>query len=99
MRIEVLTVPDCPHTPLVAARLAEALGGRGDVRVAWHEVADDAQAARLGMHGSPTVLVDGTDPFAAPGTPTGYACRIYRAADGTSDGAPSVAELRRVLGG
>ncbi|MEY9936759.1 organomercurial lyase [Streptacidiphilus sp. MAP5-3] len=49
------------------------------------------------MHGSPTLLVDGRDPFAAPGTAATVSCRLYRSADGRVDGAPSVEALRQIL--
>ena len=32
----------------------------------------------MGFHGSPYVLLDGHDPFAASDPPIGRACRIYR---------------------
>jgi MerR HTH family regulatory protein len=41
-------------------------------------IADEREAARAGMHGSPTLLVNGADPFAAPGQHSGggaVACR------------------------
>ena len=57
------------------------------------------QAERWGMHGSPTVRVDGRDPFAAPGTPASVSCRLYREEDGRAQGAPSVARLRQALDG
>jgi hypothetical protein len=49
------------------------------------------------MHGSPTLLIDGRDPFAQPGAQASVSCRLYRGADGRASGAPSVTELRRVL--
>jgi hypothetical protein len=49
------------------------------------------------MHGSPTLLIDGQDPFADPDTPSSLSCRLYRAPDGRQQGAPSVADLRGVL--
>jgi hypothetical protein len=49
------------------------------------------------MHGSPTLLVDGQDPFAQPGAATAVACRLYRSEDGQLEGAPTVAALSRVL--
>ena len=55
------------------------------------------EAAEAGMHGSPTLLVDGVDPFAAPGQPPSLSCRLYRDAAGRADGAPPVDALRRVL--
>lgn len=98
MRITVLMVPDCPNAPVVRERLARALGGRS-AQVALVEVDGEEQAARLGMTGSPTVLIDGADPFAVPdaAAAASVSCRLYRHLDGTTDGAPSVADLQRAL--
>ena len=96
MRITVLTVPDCPNGPVVRERIAEALGGL-EAEVEQIEVTDVEQAERLGMTGSPTVLLDGSDPFAAPGARPSVSCRLYRSADGSVGGAPSVSELRAAL--
>ncbi|MFE0130955.1 alkylmercury lyase family protein [Streptomyces sp. NPDC059037] len=96
MRITVLTVPDCPNAPVARERLRTALAGRAAV-VVQVEVRDEAEAARWGMTGSPTVLLDGNDPFARPGAAPSVSCRIYRHEDGAVDGAPAVDELRRAL--
>jgi hypothetical protein len=56
-------------------------------------ISNDSEAARWGMHGSPTLLIDGTDPFAGPGQPTSMSCRLYRGDDGRASGAPSVSQL------
>ncbi|MER7178033.1 hypothetical protein ABT404_00800 [Streptomyces hyaluromycini] len=96
MRITVLTVPDCPNAPVIEERIARALDGRSaDVELI--EVADQERAARLGMTGSPTVLINGVDPFAMPGTLASLSCRLYRGPDGRADGAPSVTDLREAL--
>ncbi|GAU66473.1 hypothetical protein SSP35_03_01210 [Streptomyces sp. NBRC 110611] len=95
-RITVLTVPGCPNAPLVRVRIATALAGR-TVPVDRVEVPDEEEAVRRGMNGSPAVLVNGTDPFAEPGVRPSLSCRLYRHADGTTDGAPTVADLRRAL--
>ncbi|MFF7438513.1 thioredoxin family protein [Streptomyces sp. NPDC008122] len=95
-RITVLTVPDCPNARLVRERIAEALQGRA-VPVEWIEVTDEDEAVRQGMTGSPTLLLDGTDPFAPSGSVPSLSCRIYRHADGTVDGAPAVVDLRGLL--
>jgi len=99
MLVQVLTVPDCPGGPVVEERLAAVLAGRTDVTLQRRVVDTAAQAEQWGMHGSPTVLVDGHDPFAAPGAPASLSCRLYRGADGRAQGAPSARQLRRVLGG
>ncbi|GAB2972275.1 hypothetical protein GCM10023080_040460 [Streptomyces pseudoechinosporeus] len=96
MLITVLTVPDCPNAPLARERIERALEGRA-AEMEFVEVADTAQAARLGMTGSPTVLIDGTDPFAALGTAASVSCRLYRSPDGRTEGAPSVTDLQRAL--
>ncbi|MFJ9761834.1 thioredoxin family protein [Streptomyces sp. NPDC101149] len=96
MRITVLTVPDCPNAPVIEERIARALDNR-NADVDLIEVVDHEQAARLGMTGSPTVLINGLDPFAMPGTPASLSCRLYPGTDGRADGAPSVSDLRKAL--
>ncbi|MFE3645244.1 MULTISPECIES: alkylmercury lyase [Streptomyces] len=95
-RVTVLTVPDCPNAPLIRERITEALHDRV-VPVEWIEVHDADEAVRQGMSGSPTLLLDGADPFAAEGLQPGLSCRLYRHADGTTEGAPATADLHRVL--
>lgn len=53
-------------------------------------------AERLGFTGSPTVIVDGEDPFATPGAPIGLACRVYRSESGFT-GTPPMADLRTAI--
>ena len=98
MRIDVLIVPDCPNGPVVLERLAQALAGRADVQMETRVIDTVEQAEQWGMHGSPTVLVDGHDPFAAPG-PASVSCRLYPGAGGRVEGAPSLARLRQALDG
>jgi hypothetical protein len=98
MRVMVLAVPDCPNAMLLEERLAQVLDGRCDVSVSRQVVGDEQEAGRLGMHGSPTILVDGTDPFAEPGQRATVSCRLYRDSDGRVSGAPSVRQLRQVIG-
>ena len=49
------------------------------------------------MAGSPTLLINGADPFAVPGQVPGLSCRLYRDAAGRLAGAPSLEDLRRAL--
>ena len=98
MRITVLTVPGCPNAPLAMERLNAALAGRA-AEVESVEVHDQAQAAEYGMNGSPTILLDGIDPFAPERAAPSVSCRLYRDADGAMAGVPSVAALREALSG
>jgi hypothetical protein len=98
MDLTVLAVPDCPNVMLLEERLAQVLEGRRDVTVSRQVIADEDEAASRGMHGSPTILVDGIDPFAEPGQPASVSCRLYRDGGGQVDGAPSVSQLRQTIG-
>ena len=78
MHVTVLAVPDCPHLPVLDERLTEALDGLPAVTVSSQLIATEDEAARSGMHGSPTILIDGIDPYAGPGQPASVSCRLYR---------------------
>jgi hypothetical protein len=98
MDLTVLAVPDCPNVVLLKRRLAQVIEGRRDVTIKRQVIADEDEAARRGMHGSPTILVDGVDPFADPGEPASVSCRLYRDGNGQVDGAPSINQLRQAIG-
>jgi len=98
IELMVLSVPGCPNLPLLEQRLAEALAGRPAVRVR-RVIAGADEAARCGMCGSPTLLVNGHDPFAVPGMGPALACRMYQGEGGRLEGAPTVQALRRALEG
>jgi hypothetical protein len=94
MRLEVLHVPDCPNLEPMLSRLAEVT----ELPVATRVVASDAEAVRFGMAGSPTLLIDGVDPFVeAGGCECGVSCRLYRDHDGRIVAAPSVEQLREAI--
>jgi hypothetical protein len=58
------------------------------------ETSDQAEA--LGFIGSPTVLVDGRDPFARGDEPAALACRVFTTSDGPA-GSPTVEQFVGVL--
>ncbi|MER6129404.1 thioredoxin family protein [Streptomyces sp. NPDC001795] len=91
MELTVLVVRDCPSIRPLSERLELALNGRTDVSVTWREVADADEAEQLGMHGSPTLLVDGVDPLARPGQRPSLSCRV--------GALPSVDHLHQILAG
>lgn len=95
MRIDILHVADCPNAVLLRARLQNALEQLGIApEVQEVEVTTSDHAELVGMNGSPTILIDGRDPF--PASPPSLACRLYRNA-GAVGGAPSVEALVEVL--
>ena len=98
--IELLYWEGCPSHPQALAELRAALAeiGRPDAEIGLRRVATEAEAARLGFCGSPTIRVDGVDPVPPPaGEPTGLTCRVYRLADGRYSPTPDPALLREGL--
>ena len=93
MMLEIVQVPGCPGADLLAARLAEA----GHFRITRRVVTSQADAERLGLTGSPTLLVDGADPFAQPGQPPSVSCRLYLDEHGCQSPAPSPSQIRAAL--
>ena len=97
MTLEILQVPGCPGADLLAARLETLLAGRPGFRLTRRIVTSQADAERLGMTGSPTLLADGADPFPPSASqPPSLSCRLY--AGGQDGHAPSLAQLRAALG-
>lgn len=95
MELVLLTVPGCPNAAAFGERLAVALASYPGAVVHRRVVVGEQEAAAAGMHGSPTLLVDGTDPFCRTDQPASMSRRLYLDAHGRTAGAPSVDEARR----
>ena len=89
VEIMVLHVADCPNVAVVLERIAVACGD-SSVQVSTRLVDTDADAATLGMRGSPTVLVDGRD--VGGDSEVGVACRLHLP---TVDALRSAVDARR----
>jgi hypothetical protein len=77
MEVNVLCVDACPHASRATDRIATALDRVGiDAQVLEQLVERKEQADPIAFSGSPTLLVDGRDPF--PTAPSGMSsCRLY----------------------
>ncbi|GAB2656504.1 alkylmercury lyase family protein [Kribbella swartbergensis] len=95
MKLEVLHVPDCPNLGPMLDRLGQVT----DLPVSTRVIDSDADAARFGMAGSPTLLIDGRDPFSAMEGGWSVSCRLYRDEAGRIVSAPSVEQLRAAIAG
>ncbi|RZU13905.1 hypothetical protein EV645_4762 [Kribbella rubisoli] len=94
MTLEVLHVPDCPNLAPMLERLAEVT----DLPIATREIRSDDEAVEVGMAGSPTLLIDGVDPFAdAVSAECGLTCRLYRDEGGRTVPVPSTEQVRAAL--
>ena len=98
MSLQILHVPDCPGATALDDRLAPLVADLPGIRMTRQVVTTEEDAARLGMTGSPTLLADGADPFAGSGLEPSLSCRLYRDENGRLGSAPSVAQLRQLLG-
>lgn len=95
VRIDLLHVADCPNLSVARERVVIALERTGAAAtVHEREVATADDAERSAMSGSPTILVDGVDPFGGAGP--SLACRLYRSGDRV-EGAPSLDALIEVF--
>ncbi len=100
MNVTVLYIEDCPNVGPLVSELQELLVDRSDVTLTTTLVSSESEAARLGFHGSPTILVDGRDPFPVPAEAAGLSCRRYPCcsdAAGQAPGFPSRDKLARML--
>lgn len=85
----------CPSWELADRRL-RALQDELDLTISYQRVETTEEAERVAFRGSPTLLVDGADPFADDDAPVGLACRVYDTPEGPQ-GAPTSEQLRQVL--
>lgn len=96
MQIVIRHTEGCPHVDMVESRTRQAvvrLGIEAEIESALVRTVADAEEMRF--VGSPTILIDGKDPFADNDTPA-LACRIYATESGL-EGAPSVEQIVTVL--
>ena len=70
--------------------------GLGNVRIRTTVIDSYLAAEQRAFVGSPTILLNGHDPFHRPGTEPALACRVYDTTDGPS-GVPDLRALRRAL--
>ena len=98
MKIEILYFDGCPSYRAVEQTLRGVLAERGiGAEVDLVAVDTDEEASRRRFPGSPTVRVDGEDPFPVPDR-AGYAlgCRMYATPEGLR-GSPTAEMLKEAL--
>lgn len=99
MDVTLLYIDDCPSWTVADGRLVEALRvvGLDPALVERRLVATDEEAQRTRFIGSPTVLIDGVDPFRDDDDgPFGLSCRVYRTESGLA-GSPTLDALVEAL--
>jgi hypothetical protein len=98
MKVTIRYFDGCPNWQVADTRMREALlATSAEAEVAYELVETQEQAERLRFAGSPTILLDGADPFPAETQSFGLTCRVYRTEAG-NEGSPSVQQLVAALG-
>ncbi len=99
MQVKILYFSGCPNWQTAADRVTTVLAelGRADVAVEFEDVHKTSHLS-LAWAGSPTVLLDGRDPFDGGRNPAPArdACRIYLTEAGV-EAVPSLDQLRTAL--
>ncbi len=95
-RLQLLYFPECPHWRVADERLRE-VASRFGLTIEYRLVTTSEEADRVSFRGSPTILIDGVDPFAVGDESIGLSCRIYRTSDGFA-GSPTAGQIAAVLG-
>lgn len=93
-----MVVAGCPHDGPARTLLRIALDDVGLAHVDYRTTVVDTEklAAHRGFTGSPTIMINGSDPFASARGQPGLACRLYETPAGLA-GVPDLRALRQVL--
>lgn len=96
MEIRLQYFDGCPNWQTTAERLQTILDEGRRASVVHELIPDHAAAEARRFTGSPTVLIDGVDPFPDDSRPIGLSCRVYRTENGLK-GSPSLEQLRKAI--
>jgi hypothetical protein len=97
-RITLLYFDGCPHWHLAERRLGTALAeiGESSDLIERRRITTQREAQEVGFRGSPTIQLNGRDPFEHDAGTVGMACRIHRTAAGR-EGAPALLDIVKAL--
>lgn len=96
MDITLLYFDSCPNWMTADAHLRALSDEILDLNVTRQAVETAEEAERVGFRGSPSILIDGVDPFSNPDAPIGLSCRVYQTPNGPA-GSPTLSQLRGAL--
>ncbi|WP_176749652.1 hypothetical protein [Mycolicibacterium grossiae] len=93
--MELFVIPDCPYATLAETLLRVTLNELGlpSVPVLTTVIDTHAEAIRRGFMGSPSIEINGIDPWAQPDGKPALACRLYP----SSTGLPTQYSLAQAL--
>ena len=99
MKITLQYFDSCPNWKVAEGRVKSIIEEHGlDVALEYQLIETPEEAEKYQFIGSPTLLIDGRDPFTSDDlAPVGLACRTYMTAAGPTE-SPSVEQLEEALG-
>lgn len=87
----------CPNWETTAADLRDLIEERHfAAQIQYQLIETQESAMEYEFRGSPTVLIDGVDPFANPDAPVGLSCRLHMTPEGLA-GSPTRDQLLEAL--
>lgn len=96
MKVTLQYFNGCPNWKEAETHI-ETLRSEGLDLVVDRQLIETSDAAEQHQfRGSPTILINGTDPFCDPDAPVGLSCRVYRTETGYG-GSPSLDQLRAAI--
>jgi hypothetical protein len=95
LHVELLIIRDCPHATLAETLARVTLNELGlpHVPVLTTVIETTSEAIRRGFTGSPSIMINGIDPWAQPAGKPALACRLHP----SSTGLPSQYRLAQAL--
>ena len=98
MNITLQYFDSCPNWRIADERVRRVIADHDlDADLEYQLVESPDEAEKYRFHGSPTLLIDGVDPFATEDTKVGFVCRVYLTEAGVAE-APSVEQIAQALG-
>lgn len=94
--VTLLYFDDCPNWRLASTLVDRLAAEHEDVVVHRRVVDSEEEAQRVGFIGSPTILIDGVDPWAPDGASFGLSCRIFVTPEGPT-GSPTWEQLEAAV--
>lgn len=98
IEVTLLYFDGCPHWLEADAHLRLLADELSGVHLSRQIVDTPEEAERMSFRGSPSILVNGVDPFAEANDPVGLSCRVYQTPDGPA-GSPTLEQFREALRG
>lgn len=98
MDVELAIVSDCPNAEAARHVLRQAMSDLGldSSPVSTRVVHSEVEAREIGFVGSPSIRINGRDPFAEPGQSASVSCRLYQTPAGPQS-VPTTAAIRDAL--